>query len=118
MQLLADVGHEYGSHKGLGWIKGEVKKIETAPELPIPHIGWNGLEFKKTHPLTKDMGKEVYFVHSYCFAPKNPEDVIATTSYGTEIIAVLARDNIMGVQFHPEKSQQAGLALLRNFLTI
>lgn len=118
MQLLADVGHEYGSHKGLGWIGGEVSKIETAPELPIPHMGWNGLALKKPHSLTKGMGPDVYFVHSYCFNAKNPEDVIATTSYGTEITAIIAKGNIMGVQFHPEKSQQAGLQLLSNFLTI
>ena len=118
MQLLAEHGHEYGTHAGLGWIKGEVKRIETAPELPIPHMGWNELEFKTPHKLTKGVAKDVYFVHSYCFNAKNPADVIATTNYGTEITAIIARDNVMGVQFHPEKSQQAGLVLLRNFLTI
>ena len=118
MQMLAEFGHEYGKHKGLGWIKGEVKRIETAQELPIPHMGWNELEFKRPLKLTEGMGKDVYFVHSYCFNAANQTDVIATTNYGTEITAIIARDNIMGVQFHPEKSQNAGLVLLRNFLTI
>ena len=118
MQLLAEYGHEYGKHAGLGWIKGEVKRIEAAAEMPIPHMGWNGLEFKKPHPLTQGVEKDVYFVHSYCFTAQTPEDIVATTSYGTEITSIIAKDNIMGVQFHPEKSQQAGLQLLRNFLTI
>ncbi len=118
MQLLAEYGNEYGSHKGLGWIEGTVDYIKTKPELPIPHMGWNELEFKKPNKLTQGVAKDVYFVHSYCFNAKNPSDVVATTNYGTEITAIIARDNIMGMQFHPEKSQQAGLVLLRNFLTI
>ena len=118
MQLLANWGHEYGTHKGLGWIEGEVNRIETLPSLPIPHMGWNSLQIKQPHALLKDVAPEVYFTHSYCFNATNPSNIVATTDYGTEITAIIAKDNIMGVQFHPEKSQQAGLQLLRNFLTI
>jgi len=117
MQLLANSGHEHGTHKGLGWIEGEVRLINSGG-LPVPHMGWNKLNIKKQHVLTNNIEQDVYFVHSYGFIAANPEDIVATTEYGLEITAILARGNIMGVQFHPEKSQQAGLQLLSNFLTI
>jgi len=117
MQLLANSGHEHGTHKGLGWIEGEVRLINSGG-LPVPHMGWNKLNIKKQHVLTSGIAEDVYFVHSYGFIAANPQDIVATTTYGSEITAILARGNIMGVQFHPEKSQQAGLQLLRNFLTI
>lgn len=117
MQLLANTGFEHGTHKGLGWIEGEVKLINSN-NLPVPHMGWNGLNSKKPHNLLKNINSDVYFVHSYGFIAANPQDIVATTTYGSEITAIIAHNNIMGVQFHPEKSQQAGLQLLRNFLTI
>jgi len=117
MQLLADTGHEYGEHKGLGWIKGEVRKISPADKsLPIPHMGWNSLQLSKPTPLLKNLQGDVYFVHSYQFIPGDNDNLLATTDYGGKVTAAVARGNIMGVQFHPEKSQQAGLQLLKNFL--
>jgi glutamine amidotransferase len=119
MQLLAEVGREHGDHKGLGWISGDVVKIsprETA--LKIPHMGWNALSLRAQHPMTDGMnGTDVYFVHSYCIRPADRADVLATTDYGGEIAAIVGRDNIIGTQFHPEKSQAVGLAFLRRFLT-
>lgn len=117
MQLLADIGHEYGEHKGLGWIKGEVKKIDPKDKsLPVPHMGWNGLTINKQVPLLKNLNEDVYFVHSYHFIPANNDNLLATTDYGDKLTAVIGKDNIMGVQFHPEKSQKAGLTLIKNFL--
>jgi glutamine amidotransferase len=125
MQLLADVGREYGDHAGLGWIAGEVVRIAPHPtplpqgdrELKIPHMGWNTLSVRQPHALSDVAdGTDVYFVHSYCIRPKNSAHVLATTDYGGEIAAVVGRDNIVGTQFHPEKSQAAGLAFLQRFL--
>lgn len=118
MQLLADTGHEHGEHKGLGWIKGDVRKITTESKLPIPHMGWNGLKTVKKSPLVSGIDSDVYFVHSYHFVPANDDNLLATTNYGGEITAAIAKDNIMGVQFHPEKSQEAGLRLIENFLKV
>lgn len=119
MQLLADVGREFGDHKGLGWIGGEVVKIaprDTA--LKIPHMGWNELKILRSHPLLARIppGGHAYFVHSYHFRAKNGADVLATTDYSETLTAMIARDNIAGTQFHPEKSQAVGLTLLANFL--
>ncbi len=119
MQLLATVGWEFGEHRGLNWIGGEVAKIERAdPALKIPHMGWNELRIVRGHPLLEGLGPEphAYFVHSYEFRPKDRVPVLATTDYGGEIVAMIGRDNIAGTQFHPEKSQAAGLRLLANFL--
>src|SRR5262245_33253156 len=123
MQLLADVGREHGDHKGLGWIAGEVVRIapksEGDRELKVPHMGWNALSLERPHALFDNMtpDTDVYFVHSYCIKPANSEHVLATTDYGGAIAAVVGRDNIAGTQFHPEKSQAAGLAFLQRFLT-
>ncbi|MGN6515486.1 MAG: imidazole glycerol phosphate synthase subunit HisH [Rhizomicrobium sp.] len=119
MQLLADVGREFGDHKGLGWIGGEVVKIaprDTA--LKIPHMGWNELKILRSPPLLARIppGGHAYFVHSYHFRAKNGADVLATTDYSETLTAMIARDNIAGTQFHPEKSQAVGLTLLANFL--
>jgi glutamine amidotransferase len=119
MQLLADVGREFGDHEGLGWIGGEVVRI--APHgtaLKIPHMGWNELNVSRPHPLLNGIepGANVYFVHSYELRARDAADVIATTNYGGAITAMIGRDNIAGTQFHPEKSQAAGLKLLANFL--
>jgi glutamine amidotransferase len=119
MQLLADVGREFGDHQGLGWIAGEVVRLAPAdPALKIPHMGWNALSIARPHPLLAGIapGADVYFVHSYAMHPARAADTLATADYGGAFTAAAGRDNIAGVQFHPEKSQAAGLALLGNFL--
>ena len=118
MQLLFDRSLEYGEHDGLGLIKGVVKPMEglISPELKIPHIGWNPLIIKKEHPLFSKInnGDCVYFVHSF-FADECEDAVIATAEYDIELTAAVAKDNIMGCQFHPEKSGDVGLDILRAF---
>jgi glutamine amidotransferase len=119
MQLLASVGREFGDHEGLGWIEGEVVRIApNDPSLKIPHMGWNDLHQVRPHPLLAGIseGANVYFVHSYVFRTEDAADVVATADYGGAFVAVVARGNIAGVQFHPEKSQAVGLQLLGNFL--
>lgn len=119
MQLLADVGREFGDHPGLGWIAGEVVKIAPAdPALKIPHMGWNELKLLRPHPLFDGIapGAHAYFVHSYQMKPASQDNLLATTDYGGALTAAIGRDNIAGTQFHPEKSQATGLALLANFL--
>lgn len=122
MQLLASRGLEHGVAKGLNWIAGEVIEITSAsPDLKVPHMGWNTLSAQRDHALLKNIpigetGLHAYFVHSYHLKAKNPAHVIATTAYGGELTAVVGRDNIAGTQFHPEKSQKLGLALIANFL--
>ena len=120
MQLMATVGVEFGRHAGLGWIAGEVVKITPDdPALKIPHMGWNELKFEQDHALLKGIepGAHAYFVHSYQFKPVLPEDLIATTDYGGPLTAIVGNENMVGTQFHPEKSQATGLKLLENFLT-
>lgn len=118
MQLLADRGLEHGVTPGLGWIAGEVRRIEpTDPAIKVPHMGWNDvaiLPHAKDHPVI-DTG-EAYFLHSYHFAAENGADVAAMTDHGEGLVAAVARGNVIGVQFHPEKSQAYGLATLRRFL--
>jgi glutamine amidotransferase len=119
MQLLATVGVEFGRHAGLGWIAGEVVKIAPDdPNLKIPHMGWNELNILTKHPLLKgiETGSHAYFVHSYHLKPALPEDLIASTDYGETLTAMVGNENIVGTQFHPEKSQATGLKLLENFL--
>lgn len=119
MQLLADVGREHGDHKGLSWITGEVVKLTPSdPALKIPHMGWNELMVTRDHALTRDIAphSHAYFVHSYALRAKDPAHVLATTDYAGEIAAIVGRDNIAGTQFHPEKSQAVGLALIARFL--
>jgi imidazole glycerol-phosphate synthase subunit HisH len=119
MQLMASVGVEFGEHKGLDWIKGKVVVLDPADHsLRIPQMGWNNLDLKRVHPALADTrsGDHAYFVHSYHFVAERPEDVIATVEYGGPVTAVIGRDNLLGVQFHPEKSQHVGLALLKSFL--
>ena len=127
MQLMAEAGLEHGRHDGFGWISGEVRKIEPdVPHLPdalqlkVPHMGWNTLQFQdcEPHPLFQGFVEEtyVYFVHSYHFQPTDPAAILARVNYGGPLIAAVGRDNLVGTQFHPEKSQAAGLALIRNFL--
>jgi len=122
MQLMASRGLEYQTTLGLDWIGGDVKPIE--PEdagLKIPHMGWNTLHPQREHPLldgveTGPNGLHAYFVHSFALDPKNQDEVMAVTDYGGPLTAVVARDNMAGTQFHPEKSQKLGLALIANFL--
>jgi glutamine amidotransferase len=111
MQVLFEAGEEHGTHHGLGLLPGRVRRLRT--ELPVPHMGWNTLEVAQPHPALADTpsGTHVYFVHSYvCEAA--PDVVVATTEHGERFPAVVARDNVLGMQFHPEKSQEAGLRLL------
>ncbi|MEM7295147.1 MAG: imidazole glycerol phosphate synthase subunit HisH [Pseudomonadota bacterium] len=117
MQLMARRGHEYEETAGLGWIDGEVQKI-AAPGLKVPHMGWNALEIDAAHPVLAgiDTGNHVYFVHSYHMEVQTPEERLATANYGAPITAVVARDNRVGMQFHPEKSQTVGLRIISNFL--
>ena len=123
MQLMASLGIEFGEHKGLGWIKGVVKEINlTDPTLKIPHMGWNTLSLKPSgtaHPVTSDIEAEdhAYFVHSFACFPEDETHILAETNYSTPISAVIGRDNLIGTQFHPEKSQAVGLRLLENFLS-
>ena len=120
MQLMAERGNEYRVTPGLGWIAGEVDRIEPDdPSLKIPHMGWNTLERVRAHPLLAGIpqGLHAYFVHSYALKASRRDDVIADTDYGGRIAAVVGRDNMIGTQFHPEKSQRMGLALIANFLT-
>lgn len=122
MQLMATRGLEHGETPGLDWIAGDVTAIEPAdPSLKIPHMGWNTLSLTRAHPVfdgiaTGERGLHAYFVHSYHLRPAAPEHVLATTDYGAPLTAAVARDNLVGVQFHPEKSQRLGLALIANFL--
>jgi len=123
MQLMAARGLEHGDWPGLGWISGTVERITPSDAtLKIPHMGWNTLETTpREHPLfegvpTGPEGWHAYFVHSYAMRPADPEMVIATTDYGGPIVAAVARDNLTGTQFHPEKSQKLGLSLIANFL--
>jgi len=119
MQLLAERGREFETVDGLGWIKGEVIPLAPKdPGLKIPHMGWNELSFKRRHPVLQgiDDHAHAYFVHSYAFAPADTADLIAEVDYGGPVAAVIGRDNILGVQFHPEKSQATGLKLIANFL--
>ena len=120
MQLMAERSLEHGLHEGLGWIPGEVVPLAPADRaLRIPHMGWNELEIVSGgHPVLRDIGPgtHTYFVHSYAIACRDADAVKAQVEYGGKVAAVVARDNMVGTQFHPEKSQAAGLKLIRNFL--
>lgn len=122
MQLLAVRGLEHGETAGLGWIGGDVRRIEPAdPILKIPHMGWNTLDQRRPHRLLEGIdtgpdGLHAYFVHSFHLAPSVATDLVASSPYGGQVTAMVARDNLAGTQFHPEKSQRLGLALIANFL--
>ncbi len=119
MQLFAKIGYESEKTKGFGWIDGVVKKINNLDKtLKLPHMGWNQIEFKKDFLLFSGIENKshMYFVHSYEFLTKQKDCIVATTNYGNSIIVAVAKDNIFGTQFHPEKSQKNGLKLLENFL--
>ncbi|HJP54218.1 MAG TPA: imidazole glycerol phosphate synthase subunit HisH [Rhodospirillales bacterium] len=120
MQLMADIGREHVDTPGFGWIPGEVVALTpTDSSLKIPHMGWNALKVEDpSHPFLDGIGEDahVYFVHSYGLVPKDPSQVLATADYGGPVTAVAGRDNLLGTQFHPEKSQAVGLRLITNFL--
>ncbi len=115
LQMMFDEGHEFGIHKGLGLLPGKVVRF---PEgIHVPHIGWNQVEFKQDHPIFRGLPENpfFYFVHSYYCVPDDPTCILGETDYGQTYASICGRDNIVGVQFHPEKSQGMGLHLLKNF---
>ncbi|MDO5371226.1 imidazole glycerol phosphate synthase subunit HisH [Paracoccus sp. (in: a-proteobacteria)] len=119
MQMLADEGLEYRPTPGFGWIGGRVERImPDDPSLKVPHMGWNDLILHRPHAVLDGVpsGGHAYFVHSWHFVTERPEDLVASVDYGGPVTAVVARDNILGLQFHPEKSQALGLRILGNFL--
>ena len=118
MQLLAECGEEFGSRDGLGWVSGVVRRIDPGPTLRVPHMGWNEISGVRPHPILNGIENETfYFAHSFHLMTDNDEQQLATADYGGAITAAVARDHIVGVQFHPEKSQRAGITLISNFLT-
>jgi imidazole glycerol-phosphate synthase subunit HisH len=116
MQVLADRGVEFGDHKGFGWLSGVVDRIDPK-DHPLPHIGWNEVILRREAPLFTKVGdhRDFYFVHSYALFADSEDDVLGETEYGGTFISAVCKDNIHGVQFHPEKSQRAGQLLLTNF---
>ena len=117
MQLLADQSSEFEINEGLKWIPGEVVKLESNKNFPIPHMGWNEIEFID-HPLFTDcfQKSDFYFVHSYYFKLQNKDNLLATTKYPSELTAAVIKENIFGTQFHPEKSHSNGMKVIKNFL--
>lgn len=118
MQLLATEGHEDGLTTGLDWIEGCVTKITPKGNLRIPHMGWNNITVTRPHPVLADLKNDphLYFVHSYAYNDPKSEYAVAETDYGGPIVAMVAKDNFVGTQFHPEKSQTTGLKILENFV--
>ncbi|WP_170395626.1 imidazole glycerol phosphate synthase subunit HisH [Ruegeria arenilitoris] len=120
MQLMASKGHEYTETDGLDWVAGDVLRIEPSDDaLKVPHMGWNDLVLESDHPVFSGVktGDHVYFVHSYHFRVTDPAERLAFVDYGQEVTAVIGRDTMVGMQFHPEKSQDVGLRMIGNFLT-
>ena len=120
MQMLATAGHEYEETPGFGWIAGDIRRIAPAdPVLKVPHMGWNDLVIDRPHPVLDGIatGDHAYFVHSYAMQVADPSHRLAHVDYGGAVTAIVARDTIVGMQFHPEKSQGAGLRMIGNFLT-
>ncbi|MCG7625250.1 MULTISPECIES: imidazole glycerol phosphate synthase subunit HisH [unclassified Epibacterium] len=120
MQLMATTGHEYSETPGLGWVGGDVVKITPADtRLKVPHMGWNDLVIDNPHPVFDGIstGDHCYFVHSYHFRVANPAERLAHVDYAGDVTAVIGRDTMLGMQFHPEKSQHVGLRMIGNFLT-
>ena len=121
MQLMATEGREKSVAPGLGWIPGAVVRIKPAGDLKVPHMGWNTLSYQGSHPLLAGIpdgaaGLHAYFVHSYHLVTDRTDTLVASTDYGQQVTAIVGRDNLLGTQFHPEKSQTLGLALIGNFL--
>ena len=120
MQFLFERSDEMGAHTGLGLLAGDVTRFPAFPDLKVPHMGWNQLNVQRESPISQgiETGQYAYFVHSYYCRPARASDVLFSVDYGIPFTAGIARDNIFGVQFHPEKSQQVGLQILRNFLAL
>ena len=121
LQMFADVGYEEAETKGLGWISGEVSKIDNQNgKFKLPHIGWNEIEIQKESKIFKDIKNKshMYFVHSYEFIPEDKSVILATTDYSSKIVCAVERDNLFGTQFHPEKSDKTGLNMIKNFLNL
>jgi glutamine amidotransferase len=121
LQMFADIGYEESETKGLGWISGEVSKIDNQNgKFKLPHIGWNELNIVKDSQIFKDIKNKshMYFVHSYEFIPKDKDVISATTDYSSNIVCSVEKENIFGTQFHPEKSDKEGLKIIDNFLNI
>ncbi|MDP8568079.1 imidazole glycerol phosphate synthase subunit HisH [Methylophilus aquaticus] len=120
MQLMCKTSEEDGNHQGLGWFDAEVIRLPEMQGLPVPHIGWNGVDIKKDDPIFTNIqsGEDAYFVHSYHVVCNHQEDILASTDYGSEFTSIIQHDNLRGIQFHPEKSQQFGLNLIKNYLEI
>lgn len=119
MQMLANEGHEYETVSGFGWIAGDVRKITpNDPALKVPHMGWNDLVIDQPHPVLEGIatGAHAYFVHSYHMEMRDPAHRLAHCDYGGDVTAIVGHANVIGTQFHPEKSQEAGLRLIANFL--
>ena len=118
MQVIFEFGYEYGRHEGLNWIKGNVKKL-IVEDLPLPHMGWNNIEIKKEDKIFFGLDEinDFYFIHSYA-VDTNQNYILSETEYGSRFCSAIKKDNIYGVQFHPEKSQKTGQKLLKNFLNI
>ncbi len=119
MQLMARIGHEFETAEGLGWIDGEVRRIEPSnSSLKVPHMGWNDLIIDHPHPVLDGIGDgdHAYFVHSYQMEVADTSQLLAHCEYGGPVTAIVGRDNMIGTQFHPEKSQSAGLRLIANWL--
>ncbi len=118
MQVFASTGFENGVFDGLGWINGNVKRLKSG-NLSLPHIGWQNIDININSKILSNISDhDFYFLHSYVFKPKNNNNIIANTVYGEKFCSVINKKNIFGTQFHPEKSQQAGMQLIKNFLTI
>ena len=119
MQIISTFGEEFGINFGLNWIPGVVRKLQTTTNI-LPHIGWNAVRIHKETVITKKISNnsDFYFVHSYYFLPENKNYVTGTVNYSHSIPCIVEKDNIIGVQFHPEKSQNAGLLLLKNFISL
>ena len=121
LQMFADVGYEEKETKGLGWIPGEVSKIDNQKgKFKLPHIGWNEIEIKKESKIFKDIKNKshMYFVHSYEFIPEDKSVISSTTDYSSKIVCSVERDNLFGTQFHPEKSDKSGLKIIENFINL
>lgn len=120
MQLLASIGHEGGEKKGLNLISGHVKKMIPTEKEPVPHVGWNEIHRKSDHSILHEIndGTDFYFVHGYRFLPDDKNHIISTTPYLGEVASIVASNNIIGVQFHPEKSQISGFKIIKNFLEL
>ena len=116
MQLIAEYGNEPDRCKGLGWIKGEVKKID-APHLRIPHMGWNDIEIKNATYFNGIISNDFYFIHSYHFEVTDKNDISSYVNYGDKLVSSIQHENMFATQFHPEKSQDSGLQLLRNYFS-